>query len=118
MNRVIEIFKEICAVPHGSGNMEKIAEYCIAFGKKCGLDVYLDDAKNVIIKKSGTRGFENAQPVILQGHMDMVCQKEDGVEIDFEKEGITPVIEGDFMKAKGTTLGADNGIAVAMILAV
>ncbi len=118
MQRVIEIFKEICGVPHGSGDMEKIAQYCLSFAEKLGLEAHCDQAKNVIIKKKGTLGLENAAPVILQGHMDMVCQKDDGVEIDFEKEGITPVIEGDFMKAAGTTLGADNGIAVAMILAI
>ncbi len=118
MKRVIDIFREICAIPHGSGNMEKISAYCMEFAKKNGLEAYLDDAKNVIIKKKGTCGLENVAPVILQGHMDMVCQKDESISIDFEKEGITPVIEGDLMRAEGTTLGGDNGIAVAMILAI
>ena len=118
MKRVLDIFCEICSIPHGSGNMEKISAYCMDFAEKNGLEAFLDDAKNVIIKKKGTIGLENAAPVILQGHMDMVCQKDEGVSIDFEKDGIVPVIEGDLMRAKGTTLGGDNGIAVAMILAI
>ena len=118
MDRVIEIFRDLCAIPHGSGNMEKIAAYCVDFAKKNGLFVFCDEAKNVIIKKEASPGYEKAPAVMLQGHMDMVCQKDLDVEIDFETQGITPVIEGNFMTARGTTLGADNGIAVAMILAL
>ncbi len=118
MKRVIELFEEICAIPHGSGNMEKIGNWCLSFAEKCGLSAERDEGGNVIIFKPGTPGFEGAPTVILQGHMDMVCQKEDGVKLDFEKEGIRPVIQGNFMTAEKTTLGADNGIAVAMVLAI
>ncbi len=115
---VFKYFKEICAIPHGSGDMEKISAYCINFAREQGLDSYCDDAKNVIIYKNGTKGYEDAEPIILQGHLDMVCQKTEDSDIDFKKDGLEVFLEGDFLKAKGTTLGADNGIAIAMIMAI
>ncbi len=115
---VFKYFKEICTIPHGSGNMEKISQYCMDFAKEQGLKAYCDDAKNVIIYKNGTKGYEDAEPVILQGHLDMVCQKTEECDIDFLKDGIDFYVDGDFLKAKGTTLGADNGIAVAMVMAI
>ncbi|MBE7015375.1 MAG: aminoacyl-histidine dipeptidase [Ruminococcaceae bacterium] len=115
---VFKYFEEICAVPHGSGDMDKIAEYCVSFAKSNNLEYVHDDANNVIIYKNGTKGYEDHPPVILQGHIDMVCQKTEESTIDFEKDGLTIYTEGDFVKADGTTLGADNGIAVAMIMAV
>jgi dipeptidase D len=118
MKRVLEIFEALCAIPHGSGNMEEISAFCVDFAQKCGLAAERDEARNVVIKKSATLGYENAPAVMLQGHLDMVCQKVEGSAVDFEKDGIKTVIEGDYMKAVGTTLGADNGIAVAMILAL
>lgn len=118
MERVIEIFREICAIPHGSENMEGISTYCADFGQRLGLEVIRDEAKNVILKKKGSCGMENAAPLILQGHMDMVCQKDPDVSFDFETEGLRLKVEGDRLYADGTTLGGDNGIAVALILAL
>ena len=117
-SRVFEIFEEISKIPRGSGNRDTIAAYCADFAKKNSLRYVVDDAKNVIIYKDAAQGFENAAPVILQGHLDMVCQKTPECPIDFEKEGITLVREGDILHADGTTLGADNGIAVAMALSI
>ncbi|MBR5442711.1 MAG: beta-Ala-His dipeptidase [Clostridia bacterium] len=116
--RVFYYFEQICDIPHGSGNMGGVSRYCRNFAINHGFDYYLDDAKNVIIYKPASEGYEGAEPVILQGHLDMVCQKAEGVEIDFFEDGIEPYIDGDFVKARGTTLGADNGIAVAMMLAI
>ena len=116
--KVFKYFKEICAIPHGSGNMDKISEYCTRFAKENNLKYVCDEAKNVIIYKEGTNGYEKSEPVILQGHIDMVCQKTEDCEIDFEKDGLDIFFEDGFLKAKNTTLGADNGIAVAMIMAI
>lgn len=116
--RVFEIFEEISAIPHGSGNMKEIADYCENFAKKNSLEYIRDDFDNVIIFKMASSGFEAAEPIILQGHIDMVCQKEKDYNIDFEKDGLKLYVEGDFLKARGTTLGADNGIAAAMILSI
>ena len=115
---VFRYFEEICAIPHGSGNMDAISDYCAQFAKDNNLQFYKDKAKNVIIYKSGTEGYENSEPIILQGHLDMVCQKREDTDVNFEKDGIKTYKDGDFIKAKGTTLGADNGIAVAMIMSV
>ncbi len=112
--KVFHYFGEICKIPHGSGNMTKIADYCVKFAKKHNLRYHRDNADNVIIYKPSSSN----NTVILQGHIDMVCQKEQDSKIDFLKDGIETYIDGDFLKAKGTTLGADNGIAVAMIFAI
>lgn len=117
-NRVFEIFSEICAIPHGSGDMEKIADYCVAFAKKNSLEYSRDSANNVIIYKNAAAGYENAEPVILQGHLDMVCQKTNDSDFDFSQDGLKLFTEGDLLGAENTTLGADNGIAVAYILAI
>ncbi len=116
--RVFEYFEEISAIPRGSGYMEQISAYCMNFAKKHNLIAVCDDAKNVIIYKDGSCGYEKSKPVILQGHLDMVWQKNEESLIDFEKDGLDIYTDGDFIKARGTTLGADNGIAVAMILAI
>ncbi len=116
--RVFEYFEEICSIPHGSGDMNKIADYCVNFAKTHSLKYVRDDANNIIIYKNATAGYENAEPVILQGHLDMVCQNTEDRSIDFENEGLDIFVDGDYIKARGTTLGADNGIAVAMILAI
>lgn len=116
--KVFYYFEKIAAIPHGSSDMDAISGFCVDFAKKNGLDFIRDEADNVIIFKSGTAGYENSEPVILQGHLDMVCQRDEGVDFDFEKDGIDIFVDGDFIKAKGTTLGADNGIAVAVILAI
>ena len=115
-NRVFYYFEKICSIPHGSGNMDQISDYCVEFAKEHNLKFYNDEAKNVIIYKDGSKGYENSQPIILQGHMDMVCQKTPDSNIDFLKDGLDIFVDGDFIRAKNTTLGADNGIAVAMML--
>lgn len=115
---VFRYFEELSKIPRGSGNMEKVSEYCMAFAQKHSLEAVRDDANNVIIYKPASKGCEDAEPVILQGHLDMVCQKEEGTDIDFEKDGLDVYIDGDYIRAKGTTLGADNGIAVAMIMSI
>lgn len=110
---VFKYFDEICKIPHGSFDMDRISRYCVDFAKKNGLKYVCDDAKNVIIYKDGS-----GAPVILQGHLDMVCQKTSDSKINFETDGIEVIKDGDFLTANGTTLGADNGIAVAMIMAI
>ncbi|MBQ4119572.1 MAG: aminoacyl-histidine dipeptidase [Clostridia bacterium] len=116
--KVFYYFSEISNIPRGSGNMEKIADYCEKFSKNLNLKYIRDDADNVVIFKDGANGGENAEPIILQGHLDIVCQATEDTEIDFLKDGLQLLREGDFIKAKGTTLGADNGIAIAYIMAI
>ncbi len=116
--RVFKYFEDIANIPHGSGNCSAIAKYCTDFAEKHSLKYVCDDANNVIIYKPATAGYEDADTVILQGHLDMVLQKTPDCEINLEKEGLELYVDGDYVKAKGTTLGADNGIAVAMIFAI
>lgn len=116
--KVFRYFSEIAAIPHGSGNTKQISDYLAAFAKDHGLEYYQDEAGNVIIIQEATAGYEGASPVILQGHMDMVCEKESGCAIDFKREGPDLYVDGDFLKARGTTLGGDDGIAVAYALAI
>jgi len=117
-NSVLQYFTEISAIPRGSGNMEGISRYCVEFAEKQGLRVLRDTVNNVIIFKEGSSGYKKASPVILQGHLDMVCQKEPDFDFDFTKDGLKLYTEGDWIYARGTTLGADNGIAIAMIMAI
>ncbi len=116
--RVFYYFNEISKIPHGSQNMGDIADFCVDFARAKGLEYIRDDADNVIVFKSPSAGYENSEPIILQGHLDMVCQKTEDCNIDFMKDGLDIYADGDYLKARGTTLGADNGIAVAMILAI
>ena len=111
-------FKEMNEIPRGSGNEKAVSDWLVSFAKEHKLEVIQDKALNVIIKKPGTKGYEKAPIIILQGHMDMVCEKNTGVKHDFEKDAIEFIVDGDNLKAGGTTLGADNGIAVAFGLAV
>jgi len=111
-------FREMNEIPRGSGNEKAVSDWLVKFAKERNLEVIQDKALNVIIKKPGTAGYENAPTVILQGHMDMVCEKNQGTVHDFEKDPIAFIVDGDFLKANGTTLGADNGIAVAFGLAI
>lgn len=111
-------FEEICKYPRASKKEEKIAEYVVSVGKRLGLQVEKDKFGNIVIRKPATPGLENLKTVVLQGHIDMVCEKNRDVEHDFDKDPIYPYIDGDWVKAKGTTLGADNGIGVACALAV
>lgn len=114
---VFSYFEKLCTIPRGSGNTDGIASYLISFAKEHGLESYRDAANNVIIRKPASAGYENADTIILQGHHDMVCEKNEGVDFDFT-DGIQIYVDGDDIRAKGTTLGGDNGIAVAMILAI
>ncbi len=116
--RVFYYFQELSQIPRGSGNMDAIAQYCVDFAKQYNLKYMRDDANNVVIFKDGTKGYQQSAPIILQGHLDMVCQKIPDCDTDFLKDGLDLYIDGDFIKAHGTTLGADNGIAVAMVLAI
>lgn len=116
--KVFRLFEEISSIPRGSGDMKRIADYCVSFAEKRGLSFVRDGADNVVIFKSASEGYEKAETVILQGHLDMVCQKTEESEIDFLSDGLDLFVDGDFVRAKGTTLGADNGIAVAMVLAI
>ncbi|MEE1243845.1 MAG: aminoacyl-histidine dipeptidase [Frisingicoccus sp.] len=116
--RVFRYFEEICAIPHGSGNEKAISDYCVAFAKSHNLWFRQDEANNVIIRKPASEGYEDAPIVMLQGHMDMVCEKNSDVDFDFEKEGLKLRIVDDMIYASGTTLGGDDGIAVAYALAI
>jgi len=109
---------ELLRIPHGSGNEKAISDHLVAFAKKQGLEVIQDQALNVMIRKPGTAGRENEQPVILQAHMDMVCEKNEDVVHDFFVDPIIPVVDGDWVKAKGTTLGADDASGVSIIMAI
>jgi len=111
-------FEEICQIPRPSKKEEKIREYLIAFGKQNNLETKTDEAGNVIIKKNATAGMENRKIIVLQSHMDMVCEKNSDVTHDFDNDPIQPVIDGDWVTAKGTTLGADDGIGIAAQLAI
>lgn len=116
--RVFHYFEELCGIPHGSGNTKAISDYCMAFARRHGLDAEQDAYNNVLIRKPGSAGYESHPPVILQGHLDMVCEKEPERTIDFTRDGLELFVEGDWIRARGTTLGGDDGIAVAMGLAI
>ncbi len=116
--KVFYYFEELSKIPHGSGNMKAVSDWLVSFAKQKGLEFIQDENYNVIIIKEATKGYETAEPVILQGHIDMVCEKDADCTKDMEKEGLDLAIDGDFIYAKGTTLGADNGIAVAMMMAI
>lgn len=115
---VFAFFEDICSIPHGSGNTAAIRDYCVEFAKSRNLRYYTDEAENVVIFKNGSAGRETEHPVIIQGHTDMVCQKDETSNIDFLTDGLELIVDGDFIRAKGTTLGGDDGIAVAMCLAL
>lgn len=116
--RVFHYFEEICEIPHGSGNTKQISDYLVQFAKDHDLKYIQDEMNNVVIYKPGTAGYENAPTVIVQGHMDMVCEKRPDVDHDFTKDGLNLSVEGDYVSANGTTLGGDDGIAVAYGLAL
>jgi len=116
--KVFEFFEQLCAIPHGSGNTKQISDFCVAFAAERGLKYYQDDLNNVVIFKDASKGCEHAEPVILQGHLDMVCKKEDASDFDFNSDGLRLIIDGDWLTADGTTLGGDDGAAIAIALAV
>lgn len=111
-------FAALNAVPRPSKKEEKVIEFIRNFGEKLNLETTVDQVGNVIIKKPATAGMENRKPIVLQSHLDMVCQKNNDVNFDFETQGIQMEVDGDWVKAKGTTLGADNGIGVASIMSI
>lgn len=115
---VFYYFEEIAAIPHGSGNTAGIADYCERFAVSHGLQYTRDSHDNVIIVKEAAKGYEAAAPVVLQGHLDMVCEKAPDCRKDMETEGLDLAVEDGWVYAKGTTLGGDDGIAVAMMLAL
>ncbi|WP_251387154.1 aminoacyl-histidine dipeptidase [Mediterraneibacter agrestimuris] len=116
--KVFHFFEEISRIPRGTYNTKEISDYCVNFAKERGLFVIQDEWNNVIIKKPGTAGYEMSEPVILQGHLDMVCEKTADSGHDFMKDPIEIYVEDGWVKARDTTLGADNGIAVAMALTI
>lgn len=115
---VFRHFEALTRIPRGSGNEKEVSDYLVDFAKQNGLEVIQEDCLNIIIKKPGTKGYENAPTVILQGHMDMVCTKREDIDFDLTKDPIPLVVDGDMIRTEGTTLGADNGIAVAMAMAI
>lgn len=118
IDKVIQYFYEISKIPRKSGKEEKIADYIETFAKNRNLKYTRDQYNNLIIEKEATKGKEKQESIMLQAHLDMVCEKEENSQHDFEKDGLELYIDNDFIKAKGTTLGADNGIGVAIMLAI
>ena len=116
--KVFEYFEEICSIPHGSRNTRQISDYLVRFAAEHGIRCIQDEADNVILFAPGTQGMEDHPPVILQGHMDMVCEKDSGCAIDMAVQGLDVTHDGKFVFARGTTLGGDDGIAVAYALAI
>lgn len=116
--RVFHFFEQMSAIPRGSGNTKAVSDWLAEFARERGLRYQQDALNNIIIFKDASAGYEGAEPVILQGHMDMVCEKAPDCGKDMTREGLDLAIDGDFVYAKGTTLGGDDGIAVAMALAI
>jgi len=116
--KVFAYFEELAKIPHGSGNEKDISDYLVKFAKERELKVIQDQELNVIIKKPATKGYENAPTVIIQGHMDMVCEKNRETKHNFEKDILKLRIQEDMIYATETTLGADNGIALAFAMAI
>lgn len=117
-DKVFTYFEAVCDIPHGSFHEKELSDYIVAFAKERGLYCRQDARHNVVIKKPGTAGYEKSPALIIQGHIDMVCEKNADTEHDFLTEPLKLYIDGDDIKARGTTLGADNGIAVAYMLAL
>ena len=111
-------FADLNAVPRPSKKEERVIEFIKNFGTSLGLETFEDEIRNVIIRKPATPGMENRKPIVLQGHLDMVHQKNNDTTFDFDAQGIDMYVDGDWVRARGTTLGADNGLGVAMIMAI
>ena len=116
--KVFGFFESICQIPHGSENTKALSDWLVAFAKERNLEYYQDELNDVIIIKEASEGYENSEPVIMQGHIDMVCNKVDGCTKDMETEGLDIAIDGNYIYAEGTTLGGDDGVAVAFMLAI
>lgn len=115
---VFKCFAQVNQIPRPSKHEEKMIDFLLDFGKKLNLETMRDEAGNVVIRKPATPGMEDRQTIVLQSHMDMVCEKNRDVDFDFSKDAIQTYVDGEWMKAKGTTLGADDGIGVAMEMAL
>ena len=115
---VFSYFEQLCAIPHGSGNTKEISDHLVLFAAEHHLHCIQDAHNNIVIFSPGTPGYESAAPVILQGHMDMVCETAPDCTKDMACEGLDLFVDGDTIGARGTTLGGDDGIAVAMALAI
>ena len=111
-------FADLNAVPRPSKKEDRVIEFMKNFGNSLGLETFEDEIRNVIIRKPATSGMENRKPIVLQGHLDMVCQKNNDTNFDFDTQGIDMYVDGDWVRARGTTLGADNGLGVAMMMAI
>ena len=116
--RVFYHFEEISKIPRESYNEKAISDYLVEFGKKLNLETYQDKYYNVILRRKATPGYENTPGIVIQGHMDMVCEKENDSNHDFKKDPIDLIVDGNRLKANKTTLGGDNGIAIAMGMAI
>ena len=116
--KLLRFFEEISAIPRMSNHEDKIADYLVDFAKARGLEYYRDETHNVLINIGATEGYEKCEPILFQGHTDMVCEKNEGVEHDFMNDGLELYVENGCLKARGTTLGADDGVAVAFMLAL
>ncbi|MDD3141975.1 MAG: aminoacyl-histidine dipeptidase [Lachnospiraceae bacterium] len=116
--KVFQYFEELNQIPRGTYNTKKVSDYLKAFAKSNGLEYYQDEVNDIIIKKPGSLGYENSEPIIIQGHMDMVCEKTSDSLHDFLNDPIEMFVEDGFVKARDTTLGADNGIAIAYAMAI
>jgi len=114
----VDFFRKISVIPRKSSNEDRIAQYIVDFAKERNLKYFRDELSNVIVWKDASNGFENKDSIILQCHTDMICNKEEWSKHDFFKDPIEIIIDGDYIKANGTTLGADNGIGIAFILAI
>ena len=110
--KVFHWFHQINQIPRCSGEEKEVSDFLVGFAKERNLEVYQDEIYNVIIKKPATKGYENADPVIIQGHIDMVCIKGKGSDHDFTKDPIEIIVEGDIMRGNNTTLGGDDGIEI------
>ena len=115
---VFAYFEEICSIPHGSRNTKMISDYLVAFAKEQGIRYFQDELNNVVMFQEGTCGMENHEPVIIQGHMDMVCEKDEECPINMDTDGLNVTHDGEYVFARGTTLGGDDGIALAYALAI
>ena len=110
---VFSYFEKLCSIPHGSGNTKQISDYLVSFAKEHNLRYIQDELNNVLLFGEGTCGYENHEPVIIQGHMDMVCDKDTDCPVDMDTDGLDITHDGTYVFAKGTTLGGDDGIAIA-----
>jgi len=115
---VFAYFEKLCSIPHGSRNTKLISDYLVSFAREQGLRYIQDESNNVILFQEGTCGLEDHPPVVIQGHMDMVCEKDEDCPIDMDREGLDVTHDGECVFARGTTLGGDDGIAVAYALAL